>query len=121
MRSAVQAEVTHDGWLVVGGERRWVTTFDGYLGASEGERTAAELGRVLEATDEPVRLVWDCRAMTGYDTAAREVWQGVLKQHRASIAEVVLITENRLVRTGAFFLATFARLPLHTVSTLAEV
>ncbi len=88
--------------------------FEGQLSATEGAESAAELGRALAAG--PRELVWNVRAMSGYEAGAREAWQHVMWPSRKQIRSIKLIGGPGLVRVGATFLAVLIGVPLTTES-----
>jgi len=73
--------------------------FDGHLSAEEGR---ASLNALLDAMGgQNISVVCDIRCMSGYETAARLVWQRGLWQHRKQIDTCGFIGGNSIVRVGA--------------------
>jgi len=88
--------------------------FDGQLSATEGAESAAVLERALAGGARDV--VWNVRAMTGYEAGAREAWQQVMWPNRKRIRSLKLVGGHGLVRVGATFLAVLIGVPLATES-----
>ena len=65
----------------------------------EGHLTAESLDAAFAALALPsgrTPLVVDCRAMTGYDAAARERFVDWNRAHRERLTRVAVLTDNRL-------------------------
>lgn len=84
-------------------------TFSGHLTAAEGTESAEAFRRILSQT--PRDVVWDVRAMSGYDGAARDAWGKTLWPVRGSIRSLTVIGARGLMRIGATFLAVLLRVP----------
>jgi hypothetical protein len=95
-------EVSTDG-------HRVDVTFSGHLTAEEGVESAKAFGRIL--SQAPRDVVWDLRAMSGYDGGARDSWGKVIWPVRGSIRSLTVIGAKGLVRVGATFLAVLLRVP----------
>ncbi len=94
----------------------WLDTVGAADVARVGGKAASlgELGRALAAG--PRELVWNVRAMSGYEAGAREAWQHVMWPSRKQIRSIKLIGGPGLVRVGATFLAVLIGVPLTTES-----
>ena len=77
--------------------------------------------RLAERPAGRVVHVWDCRSMTGYDTAARVAWQGALGELRPRIEEIWLVSGSPIVRIGATVMNLVTSLRLHAVAEASEV
>jgi hypothetical protein len=53
------------------------------------------------AKEKSIVLIWDCRKMKGYDSAARVKWTEALRQLKSRIETIWLISESPIVRMGA--------------------
>jgi hypothetical protein len=56
---------------------------------------------IQTAEEKSIVLIWDCRKMKGYDSAARVKWTEALKQFKSRIETIWLISESPIVRMGA--------------------
>jgi hypothetical protein len=68
-----------------------------------------------------VTFVWDCRKMTGYDSAARLRWQEALRADGKRIVEAWVVSDSMLIRMGASVIGLFARFPVRACTNLEEV
>ncbi len=100
------------GWKDLGRRRVLSVTFEGHLGAEEAKSALKEIEALLAETEEPVVMVWDARAMTGFDTAAREAWQDALGGWKARLESIELVATRLLVRTGGRVIRIFTGLPI---------
>ena len=89
--------------------RRVEVTFSGHLSASDGAESAEAFRHALGAA--PRDVVWDVRAMSGYDGAARDAWGKALWPVRSAIRSLTVIGAKGLVRVGATFLAVLLGVP----------
>lgn len=103
------------------GRRCLVVTFEGHLSKVASEVAALRMREFLVSESGPHCMVWDCRAMSGYDMDARNVWQAVLKEYRARVSAIHLISESLMIRLGAAGVGAFTRLPIRAWKSESEV
>ena len=105
-------------WQEKAGKRCLHFTFSGRL-TEQDATSAIQAWRSAFAArmGEPVTLIWDCREMTGYDTAARIQWQQTLKELGGQIESIWLISSSRMIRMGASVMALFSSLNIRPVDS----
>ena len=83
-------------------------TFNGTLTKDDAVKATAQWREYLSPDNiNNVNIVWECTNMTGYEPMARSVWQSALKDLKSKIACIWLITESRLIKTGAQLMSVF--------------
>lgn len=70
---------------------------------------------------QPVRVIADLRAMTGYETEARRAWQEAFRQHRQQMLAVVFIGGTPRIRMGAAVVGAVAGVPVRFVDEWDQV
>jgi|OpeIllAssembly_1097287.scaffolds.fasta_scaffold347743_2 hypothetical protein len=83
--------------------------FSGHLSAEEGALSANAFREVL--SEAPRDVVWDVRAMTGYDGGARDSWAKGIWPVRGAMKSLTVIGAKGLIRIGATFLAVLLGVP----------
>jgi len=97
-------------------------TFGAHLGEHGAREAIAEWRRLFEtAPPGKVALIWDCREMKGYDSAARTIWQETLKELRDQIGTIFLISDSAMIRMGASVMSLFSSLEIKPVRSEAEI
>ncbi len=71
--------------------------------------------------DKSVILVWDCRKMKGYESAARIKWTSALTEMKSRIGMIWLITESPIVQMGASIMGMISSIKIKTVHSDAEL
>lgn len=95
---------------------RLVATFDGYLEAGEGLRSARVFAKALAPA--PRDIVFDIRRMNGYHNDARRHWQSALWPVRKRIRSLTVVGGNAIVRMGAAALGLALGIRARWVPTL---
>jgi hypothetical protein len=76
---------------------------------------------IMSTFRDKVTFVWDCRKMTGYDSAARRRWQEALRLDSERIVEAWVVSESVLIRMGASVIGLLAQFPVRACTHLEEV
>ena len=71
--------------------------------------------------NESVVLIWDCRRMKGYDSEARVEWQSALKEMKAQIDIIWLITDSNIIKMGAIVMGLFCSLKIKVIRSENEI
>lgn len=87
-----------------------VFKFTGRLSTADGIASAHAFAEVLAVA--PTKVLWDLRAMQGYETGARVAWQRALWPHRHNLESVEVVGGGPFVRLGAITLTTALGVPL---------
>lgn len=66
-------------------------------------------------------MVWDTLEMTHYNSAARIVWQQMLKQNKQSIGSIYVITKSLFVKAGVRLMSMFSSLDIQCLSSMNEI
>ena len=66
-------------------------------------------------------LIWEAMEMSGYEPAARTLWQKTLKDFRDRIDTIWLVSDKRIIRLGANLMGTFTKLNIKPVANIHEV
>ncbi len=83
--------------------------FSGNLDAISGVASAMALAAALRASECVV--IWDVRAMTGYDTGARSAWQQQIQPLRHRIREIRVVGATPITHFGTAALAMAIGVP----------
>jgi hypothetical protein len=108
-------------WESVQGQQCLVIVFAGHLSAEDAKTGARRMRQIVEAAPGPVRMIWDCTRMTGYDPEARTGWQAAIQAIRSKIAGIWLVSDSPTLRMGAFFVGTFSRIDVKAVARRADI
>ena len=108
-------------WKDLGRTRALCVTFDGHLDAEEAREALKEIEERLGEIDGPVVMLWDARAMTGFDTRAREAWQEAMAGWKERVESIELIATRLLVRTGGRVIRIFTGLPIAIHDEMSSV
>jgi SpoIIAA-like len=68
----------------------------GHLTQERLQGALLEADRALDASSSSVRLIVDCREMSGYDTEARDFFVAWNTRMRARIAKLAVVTERKM-------------------------
>ena len=97
-------------------------TFGEKLTAKEAEVAIAEWREAFQSKkDEPIILIWDCRKMKGYESAARTKWTEALKELKPQIDTIWLISDSTLIRMGASVMGMLSSINIQAVSPESEI
>ena len=73
------------------------------------------------AQGERAVIIWDCLKMTGYESKARKAWQRAIKDLKNQIECVWLITDSKLIKTGAKLMNAFTSFKLNVVKSTENI
>lgn len=107
------------GLNVLNNEELLKFTFNGEFkeeDAIEGVKEWKEL--FASAGSEKLCIIWDCVNMTGFESKARIAWQHAIKDLKNQINCVWLITDSKIIRTGAKLMNTFTSFKLKVVKSI---
>ena len=65
--------------------------------------------------------VWNCLQMTGYEPMARSNWQKAMKEFKAKIGDIWLISDSNIIRTGARLLSLFTSLDIRAIKSENDI
>lgn len=71
--------------------------------------------------EKSVILVWDCRSMKRYESAARIKWTSALTEMKSQIGMIWLITDSPIVQMGASIMGMISSIKIKTIHTDAEL
>lgn len=109
-------------WAAVSARQCLRFTFGERLTTREAELAIAEWREAfLSKKDEAIILIWDCRKMKGYDSAARSIWTDALKEMKPQIDTIWLITDSTVVRMGAYVMGMLTSLNIKVVASETEI
>lgn len=109
-------------WSETSGRECLKFTFGENLSAEEAVEAIAEWKRCIsEKANKPIVLIWDCRKMARYETAARDRWTAALKEMKKDIESVWLITDNLFIRFGAFIMSTLCAVKINVIHSEDEI
>ncbi len=96
--------------------------FEGKLTTKDAEVAIEEWRKQFNLMKETSAvIVWDCRAMKGYEPTARSKWLEALKELKLQIETVWVISDSPFIRMGASFLGMLSSLTINAVSTENEI
>jgi hypothetical protein len=97
-------------------------TFNEMLTTEDAEVAVAEWKRAFQSKiNGSIVLVWDCRKLKRYDSAAKAKWTETLKDLKSRIQTIWLISESPLIRMGASMLALATSIPVKPVSSESKI
>lgn len=109
-------------WSETSGKLCLKFTFEENLTLDEADVAIAEWKRCFrEKADKPIVLIWDCRKMRRYETAARDRWTDAMKEMNKDIESIWLITDNFFIRFGAFVMGTLCSIKIHVINSEDEI
>jgi hypothetical protein len=109
-------------WSETSGKLCLKFTFEENLSLDEAVVAIAEWKRYFrEKADKPIVLIWDCRKMKKYETAARDRWTAALKEMKKDIESIWLITDNLFIKFGAFIMSTLCSIKINVIHSEDEI
>ena len=97
-------------------------TFNGKFSEEQALSGASEWRNLFDNSgEEKSILVWDCLDMTGFESNARTVWLKAIKDLKKKIDCVWVISESKIIRTGAKVLSTLSGFKIKTVKDESEI
>ena len=109
-------------WSLKSGRQCLRFIFGERLTVKEAEVAIGEWREAFQSKmDTSIILIWDCRKMNGYDSAARAKWTEALKEMKSQIDTIWLITDVAIIKMGASVMGMFSSLHIKTVSSESEI
>ena len=71
--------------------------------------------------EQKLNIIWNCENMTGYENKARIAWQKAIKELKKQIKCIWLITDSKIIRTGAVLMNTFTSFNLRVVKSSEKI
>lgn len=71
--------------------------------------------------DTKVTLIYNCLSMTGFDTAARRIWQATLKELQTRTGVIWIVSDNLFIIGAAKTMSVLTRYTLKCVRSVEEV
>ncbi len=71
--------------------------------------------------EESIILIWDCKKMKGYETAARIRWAEALKEMKSQIDKIWLISDSVITKMGASAMGLFSSINIKVVQSESEI
>ena len=99
-----------------------VFEFPEQLGSDVADRAIRRWREAFESRPgEQITIVWDCKAMKGYESGARRAWQDAIQEMKGRIAGIWLVSGSAFVRMGAMVMGKAISIPIRTVNSRYEV
>lgn len=109
-------------WSEKSGKQCLRFTFKRRLTAKEADVAIAEWREMFQSkAEQSIILIWDCKKMKGYDSAARVKWTEALEEMRSQIDTIWLITSSTVIRMGASVMGMFISLNIKAVRSESEI
>ncbi|MCF6366643.1 MAG: hypothetical protein L3J35_10625 [Bacteroidales bacterium] len=97
-------------------------TFEGKFTQEQAVSGTEEWRQLFEGVgNEKTTLVWDCARMTGFENNARIIWQKTMKGLKRKIKCVWLISNSKIIRTGANLMSKFVGFKIKAVKSEKEI
>ena len=97
-------------------------TFGQALSEREAKIAIAEWKAAFRSkTNDSIILIWDCRKMKSYESAARILWTEALKEMKPRIDSIWLISDSALIRMGASVMGMISSLKIKAISAESEI
>ena len=99
--------------------KQWLKfTFKGALTIKDVEAAIVEWKEAFRSVgDGSINLIWDCRDMHGYDSAARIKWTDALKEMKPRIDKIWLVSGSSLIRMGASVIGLLTSINIKAVES----
>ena len=108
-------------WEDIDGRQCLVVTFSGKLTRADAASAMDIIRAEVEGAAEPVVMVWEATAMSGYESEARTLWQEGLAELKPGIQAIHLVSESAVIRMGAAVVGMFVGYPITSWSSRADV
>jgi hypothetical protein len=109
-------------WSVIGLKPCLKFTFKEALTGEDAKIAVAEWRQAFQSRmNSPIVLVWDCRQLKKYESAAKAKWTEALKELKPQIQTIWLVSESPLIRMGASMLALATSIPIKPVSSEGKI
>jgi len=109
-------------WIEKSGKPCLKFTFGQNLTEKDAGEAIVEWRKAFQSKmGQAIVLIWDCREMKGYESAARVNWQSALKEMKSQIDTIWLITESNFIKMGASVMSMFSSLEIKVVSSEDEI
>ena len=107
-------------WLDIRDKRCMLLRFDKHFSSENAQSAINLLQPMIDNIHGKFTMVWECSAMVGYDTPAREAWQVFISHIKPKIETINLISQNVIIRTGAMVIGIFAGIKIVTWARLDD-
>ena len=92
------------------------------LTAVDAEAAVGEWRKIFQLENGAPRvLIWDCREMKGYDSAARIQWTAALKELKRQIESIWLITDSSVIKMGASVMGMVSSIDIKVIRAENEI
>ena len=71
--------------------------------------------------DEKFTLIWHCLEMKGYEPSSRRLWQQAMKELKAQIECIWLVSNSKVIKYGASLMSLFTSFEIKTVHSEDEI
>ena len=75
----------------------------------------------LSDKDKKYTYVWNCKEMSGYDPMARVYWQKAIKAYKNQIDKIWLISDSKIIITGANLLSVFTSIDIKAIKSEQDI
>jgi len=91
-------------------------TFTGHFTIEDAKYGVREWKELFaSAGDQKIIVIWDSKLMTGFDNKARVIWQQAIKELKKQIDCVWLISDSKIIRSGAKIMSAFTSFKMKVV------
>lgn len=109
-------------WVTKSGLACLKFTFGNKLTKNSAEEAIKKWKVIFSSmSDDKIVLIWDCSSLKDYEPMARVLWQKAMKQMGNQIECVYLISQSKLIRTGASLLSLFTKFALKSINSENEM
>ncbi|MBW2459202.1 MAG: hypothetical protein JRI68_32190 [Deltaproteobacteria bacterium] len=105
-------------WAPLRGRQCLLIVFYGRLTTDEAVRGGDQMKAEVEASDEPVTIVWDCREMTNYSARAFVAWKTRLGAIAGQVDLIRCVSTSSFIKLGASALGLAIGKSIKTVASL---
>ena len=109
-------------WSQKSGNECLKFVFGEQLTLKEAEVAIVEWRKAFQSKmDKSIIIIWDCRKMKGYDGEAKTKWTDALKDMKAQIASIWLISDSAIIRLAASVMGLVSSLNIKAISSESEI
>jgi len=96
--------------------------FIGHLNEQSAKTTIA-LWKNAFATkiEKRINLIYNCSAMTGFDTDARRAWQAAMNEHKSKIGTIWLVCDNFFILGAAKTMGVLTGFNIRVAKSLKDI
>lgn len=94
--------------------------FKGYLDHPNAVKAIGEWKQCMEGTVKK-NLIYNCVAMSGFDSTARKMWQSTMSELKQKIGSIWIISPNMFILAAAKTMGILAGFSIKVAKSIADI